>query len=596
MERRTRTGFLVAVLVLMFLAGNRFGVLYGIAEGGIIEKAGYALSREYLTLSLEDNVAYTSWETALYGAFLAVAVVAWYLYEITFRRNTREGEEQGSARWGGVDEGRRYSDRRSARGNIILSSRVRLALSNAVFGTNYKFHTNKNVLVVGGSGSGKSRFYVLPNLLQAHSCYILTDPKGTSMPVAAGYLQQEGYRIYSFNTIDLSRSMGFDPFHYVKTEQDVLRTADNIILNTKRPGMHSGEQFWEDGERMLYVAIMSMVVFYAEYEEERTFNMFLDLFAMLQVVEDRDEKTALDFLFEDLEEEHPGNFASMTYLNFKKAYPQTASGIIISACARLMPFYIPALRRLFEKDELDLDRIGFEKTAHFLVIDDTDSTFDFAIGLLYSTMLTILIRGADRSENQRLPVHTRIIMDEAANIARVRNIEKVTAQVRSRGISIDMLYQNAQQLKALYKEMASVIEGNFDTMLFLGSEEPEMGKIISEKIGDQTVAYQTSSMNRGRDASFSSTGHVSKRRLLAPEEVRRLPSDECIVFMKGLPPIRDRKYAPERHPAYRMTGEHDRGNLFSLPLKADEPEAVPVLEGCREEGNTLYMEFSFEAG
>lgn len=504
------------------------------------------------------------------------------------------GEEHGSARWGNPTEAHPFESKKEY-GNIPLSKNVGLDLSNE--GKDYDYHTNKNVLVLGGSG--KTRFFVKPSILQKHSCYIVTDPKGTCLAEVGNTLKDD-YDIKYFNTVDLTRSMHYNPLEYAQTEQDILKLVDALILNTTSPDSRSGEQFWQDAEKLLYTAVIAYIMFDADDDFPKNFNTFLELFGRVRVDESHpDDTTVLDDLFQDLAQEHlsRGNvipFSARCYEGFKKAPTETAGGVIISACARLMPFYIADLRNLFACDEMELDNIGFKKTAHFLMVDDTDTTFDFMVGLLYSQMLTRMIRNADKNDG-KLKIHTRLIMDEAANIAQIRNLEKVTGQIRSREISACLIYQNPEQLKAMYKEKAAVITGNFDTTLFLGSEEASVAKLISEKIGDATVNYTTKSETRGRNGTFTESESITKRRLLTPEEVRKLSADECIVFIKGLPPIKDKKYMLEKHPRFKETADYNRALLYKLPVNEQEQVETPgSLQLPYEERTPEYTVTNFE--
>lgn len=557
MKKRALAIVLLVLAVAVFLLGNRAAVMWQSQDGVFYERLTSIFSSEFFaSFSLTFNT-----QSVLFGLLCIFFLFAFWFYNFGNRQNTRAGKEHGSAKWAGPEDAKPFQASDND-GNIILSKSVGLALSNE--GKDYLYHTNKNILVLGGSGSGKTRFFVKPNLLQRHSCYIVTDPKGTCLAEVGNTLKE--YDIRYFNTVDLKKSMKYNPLAYAHTEQDILKLVDALMLNTSSPDKRSGDQFWQDAEKLLYTAIIAFILFdYDNPANKKNFNTFLDLFGLVEVSEDRpDDENVLDELFANLEsEKEDPPFSLRCYRGFRKAHPKTAAGIIISACARLMPFYISDLRNLFDTDEMELDRIGTEWTAHFLIVDDTDSTFDFIVGLLYSQMLTRMIRNAD-ANGGKLPIHTRLIMDEAANIAQIRNLEKVTGQIRSREISACLIYQNPEQLKALYKEKAAVISGNFDTTLFLGSDESSVAKLVSEKIGDETVNYTTKSETRGRNGTFTQSEGITKRRLLTPEEVRALPADECIVFIKGLPPIRDKKYVLEKHPRFKDTADFDSEKRYKL--------------------------------
>lgn len=594
MKKKASIILWLILLLAAFLFGNRVSIMWQSQETIFYERFQYIFSPAFL-----ESFSFTfNKYSVLTGFFAMFFVFAVWHYFFGSQGNTRAGEEHGSAKWGKPSKAKPYQADKEDH-NILLSKNVGLALSNE--GKDYSYHTNKNILVLGGSGSGKTRFFVKPNVLQMHSCYVVTDPKGTCLADIGNALT--GYDIKYFNTVDLKKSMKYNPLAYAQTEQDILKLVDALILNTTSPDSRSGEQFWQDAEKLLYTAIIAFIIFdYDNPNTKKNFNTFLDLFGSVDVSEDApSDENILDDMFAAVEKVNGMTFAVRSYKGFKKAHPKTAAGIIISACARLMPFYISNLRNLFDEDEMDLDSIGFKETAHFLIVDDTDSTFDFMVGLLYSQMLTRMIRNAD-ANGGKLKIHTRMIMDEAANIAQIRNIEKVTAQIRSRSISIDMLYQNPAQLKSMYKDKAAVIKGNFDTTLFLGSEEEEVGELISKKIGDETVNYSTKSETRGRNGTFTQNESITKRRLLAPEEVRSLPADECIVFIKGLPPIRDKKYMLEKHPRFKHTADYDINLLYQLKeTSAAPPRSGPKPQEERPEytardarvySDGLYLEIS----
>lgn len=573
---------LVILSAAVFLLGNRAAILWQESAGNFLEKLQHIFSGAFFSpFSLTFNRG-----SVLFGILCLFFLFAFWFFNFGMRKNTRPGEEHGSAKWGTPADAKPFmTEKKNEDGNVILSRHVGLSLSNE--GKDYLYHTNKNVLVIGGSGAGKTRFYVKPSILQCHSCYFITDPKGTCLSEVGNALEKEGYEIKCFNTVNLKKSMKYNPLAYAETESDILKLVDALILNTNSPDSRSSEQFWQDAEKLLYTAIVAYIIFDAPDKYPKNFNSFLDLFSTVEVSEEHpDAKNELDEIFGKLEDDKGETFSSQCFKGFRKAHPKTAAGIIISACARLMPFYISDLRALFDYDEMELDKIGTKDTAHFLIVDDTDVTFNFMVGLLYSQMLTRTIRNAD-ANGGKLPIHTRLIMDEAANIAQIRNLEKVTGQIRSREISVSLIYQNPQQMEAMYKDYAKVIAGNFDNMLFLGSEEPEVGKLISDKIGDETVSYTTTSETRGLNGSSTQSKALTGRRLLTPDEVRKMPADECIVFIKGLPPIRDKKFVLERHPRFRHTGDADKWQLYYPPW------VQPTVTERYMDGNALCVKLQF---
>lgn len=549
--------------ILLIIVGNQLAITYNTTSGDIFTRLLETLSPALFQFSLKEIVARTNMYSLLVGIGLAAAMWLYVAYQATNKKNFMHGIEHGSARWGDLSEAKEFM-KKNMNENIILSKHVGLALYNQ--GLPPESHTNKNVMIIGGSGAGKTRFFVKPNILQCNSCYIVTDPKGTCMPEVANALKENGYKIKYVYTIAefLGQSMHYNPFHYVKTEAQILQFIEALISNTKGEG-RGGDDFWEKSERLLYAALIGYVI-YEGAEHEKNFDTFLTLFDGLDVREDDESYVSpIDILFEELGQTKPNHFAVRQYRKFKMAAGKTAKSILISCAARLSPFDIQELRELLTYDELELDKIGFEKTAFFIILDDTDPTFNFLIGILYTQMLNILIRNADRN-NGSLPIHTRFILDEFANTGQIPHFETVTGQIRSREISVNIILQNKEQLKALYKEKANVIMGNCDSTLFLGSDELETGKYISEKADKTTIDNRSYSTQLGEKGSTTKSEQNLGRSLITPGEVRSMPVRECIVFTKGKPPFKDLKYPLESHPNYKLTGDYDK-NLIYHPIE-----------------------------
>lgn len=563
MKKKTLIPFIVMAFFL-FYVGSAISIAYQKINGNFLEKTVSALSVDSLKVSPFIILQNSNSKSVLFALGVSLLPVLYYFYYYAFAKNYRHGEEHGSARWGDYKEVEPFA-RKNNNENIILSKNIGIALYNK--GMPPENQCNKNVLLVGGSGSGKTRFYVKPNLLQSHNCcYVVTDPKGTCMEETGNALVAAGYEIKYLNTIFFDKSMHYNPFHYIKSEKDILNLIDALISNTKGDGK-GGDDFWEKAERLLFTALIGYVIYEAE-ENERNFDTFLTLFDGLEVREDDENYVSpIDILFEDLENEKPTHFAVRQYKKFKMAAGKTAKSILISCAARLSPFDIEEVREMLRYDELELDKIGFEKTALFIIQDDTVKTFNFLVGIFYSQFINLLIRNADANKG-RLPIHTRFLFDEFANIF-VPDIDRISGQIRSREISMTIILQNPEQLKAIYKEKAKVIMGNCDTLLFLGSDELEAGKLISEKAGKETVTHNSSSESKGKSGSWSESEQILGRDLIAAAEVRKLPVKECIVFVKGLPPFKDEKYPLEEHPNYKLTGDYDDKLLF-YPYKKDK--------------------------
>ena len=472
----------------------------------------------------------------------------------------RHGMEYGSARWGTAKDIEPFMAPKFA-DNIILTKTERLMMSNRP--ADPKNARNKNVLVVGGSGSGKTRFWLKPNLLQCHSSYVVTDPKGSIVVECGNALLKNGYKLKILNTINFKKSMHYNPFAYVHSEKDILKLVTTLMTNTKGEGS-GGDPFWEKSERLLLTALIA----YLHYEapaEEQNFATLLEMLNTMQVLEDDEEyQNPVDLLFEELAKKKPNSFAGRQYKLYKLAAGKTAKSILISCGARLAPFDIQELRDLTMYDELELDKLGDRKTALFLIMSDTDSTFNFLISMVYTQLFNLLCDKADDVYGGKLPIHVRCLIDECANIGQIPNLEKLVATIRSREISACLVLQTKSQLKAIYKDNADTIIGNMDSQIFLGGSEPGTLKDLSEMLGKETIDSFNTSDTRGNSPSYGTTFQKMGHELLSRDELAVLDGGKCILQLRGVRPFLSDKYDLTQHPNYKLTSDCDPKNTFDI--------------------------------
>ena len=482
----------------------------------------------------------------------------------------RHGMEYGSARWGTAKDiepfmAPKFSD------NIILTKTERLMMSNRP--PDPKNARNKNVLVVGGSGSGKTRFWLKPNLLQCHSSYVVTDPKGTIVLECGNAMLKNGYKVRILNTINFKKSMHYNPFAYVHSEKDILKLVTTLMTNTKGEGS-GGDPFWEKSERLLLTALIA----YLHYEapaEEQNFATLLEMLNTMQVLEDDEEyQNPVDLLFEELAKKKPNSFAGRQYKLYKLAAGKTAKSILISCGARLAPFDIQELRDLTMYDELELDKLGDRKTALFLIMSDTDSTFNFLISMVYTQLFNLLCDKADDVYGGKLPIHVRCLIDECANIGQIPNLEKLVATIRSREISACLVLQARSQLKAIYKDNADTIVGNMDSQIFLGGSEPTTLKDLSEMLGKETIDAFNTSDTRGNSPSYGTTFQKMGHELLSRDELAVLDGGKCILQLRGVRPFLSDKYDLTQHPNYKLTSDYDPKNTFDIEKYLNRKEKI----------------------
>ena len=529
-----------------------------------------------MVLFMNFGLAYKSYLPSFHpfdlmvGLIGAAALKAVIYFKGKNAKKYRQGEEYGSARWGNAKDiepfmAPKFSD------NIILTKTERLMMSNRP--PDPKNARNKNVLVVGGSGSGKTRFWLKPNLLQCHSSYVVTDPKGTIVLECGQAMLKNGYKVKVLNTINFKKSMHYNPFSYVHSEKDILKLVTTLMTNTKGEGS-GGDPFWEKSERLLLTALIA----YLHYEapvEEQNFATLLEMLNTMQVLEDDEEyQNPVDLLFEDLAKTKPNSFAGRQYKLYKLAAGKTAKSILISCGARLAPFDIQELRDLTMYDELQLDTLGDKKTALFLIMSDTDSTFNFLISMVYTQLFNLLCDKADDVYGGKLPIHVRCLIDECANIGQIPNLEKLVATIRSREISACLVLQAKSQLKAIYKDNADTIIGNMDSQIFLGGSEPGTLKDLSEMLGKETIDSFNTSDTRGNSPSYGTSFQKLGHELLSRDEIAVLDGGKCILQLRGVRPFLSDKYDLTKHPNYKLTSDYDPKNTFDIEKYLNRKEKI----------------------
>ncbi len=563
MKKGSLKKYLLPNMPYLFMAWGclKLGTAYRLA-------AGANIGQKLVGMMGTINTAFASpapgldpvdWLVGIAGA----AAIRLFVYvKAKNAKKYRRDEEYGSARWGTEKDIAPFVDPKFEK-NIILSGTEFLTTNTRP--KNPANARNLNACVIGSSGSGKTRFWLTPQLLQAHSSYVVVDPKGGVLSQVGYFLQKKkGYKIKVFNSIDFSRSMHYNPLAYIKNEADILKFVNTLIANTKGEGKE-GDPFWTKSETLLYCALIAYIIFEGP-EEDRNMNTLVDMISGMEVKEDDpDFMNAIDYMFKGLEKRKPDCFAVKQYKKYKLASGKTARSILISCGARLAPFDIPQLREIMSYDEMELDRLGDKRTAAFFIISDTDTTYNFIVALAFSQMFNLLCERADNVHGGRLPHHVRVLWDEAANTGQVPNLEKLVAVIRSREVSLTLFYQAQSQCKAIYKDNAETIMGNMDSVVFLGGREHSTVKEISEAwLGKQTISMQTDSRSRGQSESYSQNTQRLGRELMTMDELTTMPGDKCILQLRGLRPFFSPKYDLKQHPNYRYTAEADKKNAFDL--------------------------------
>lgn len=569
--------------ILLGLAATNFGEAWRLAEGKELGDRIMSMMRTF-PLAFANPLPSLHPLDLLVGLCCGAGLrLAVYLKSKNAKKY-RHGREYGSARWGSAKDiepfqAPKFED------NILLTKTERLMMNSRP--ADPKNARNKNVLIVGGSGSGKTRFWIKPNLLQMHSSYVLTDPKGTTILEVGNAFVQKGYRIKVFNTINFKKSMHYNPLAYVHSEKDILKLVTALMTNTKGEGQ-GGDPFWDKAERLLLVALIAYLHEEAPAEEQN-FATLLEMLNTMQVSEeDESYQNPVDLLFEQLEKRKPNSFAGRQYRLYKLAAGKTAKSILISCGARLAPFDIQELREITAYDELELDTLGDRKTALFLIMSDTDSTFNFLISMVYTQLFNLLCDKADDVYGGRLPIHVRCLIDECANIGQIPNLEKLVATIRSREISACLVLQARSQLKALYKDNADTIIGNMDSQIFLGGSEPSTLKELSEMLGKETIDQYNTSDTRGNSPSYGTTYQKLGHELMSRDELAVLDGGKCILQLRGVRPFLSDKYDLTQHPNYKLTGDYDKKNTFNIEkflnhrLKLKSSDIYDVVEAAEE--------------
>lgn len=551
----------IPYLIIFYLADKSFWLYRHCIGDSMIEKIGVML--------MNFQLAFTNWlpsfhmQDLLGGLVTALIFRLILYYKAKNAKKFRHGEEYGSARWGNRKDIEPFEDP-VFENNIILTETERLTMNSRPKAPQYA--RNKNVIVIGGSGSGKTRFYVKPNLMQMtdHVSYVVTDPKGTIIVECGKMLVNGGYRIKVLNTINFKKSMHYNPFHYIRSEKDILKLVNTIIANTKGEGEKSTEDFWIKAERLLYSALIGYI-WYEAPEEEQNFSTLLEFINASETREDDEEfKNAVDELFEELEAENPEHFAVRQYRKYKLAAGKTAKSILISCGARLAPFDIQELREIMSYDEMELDMIGDQKTAMFVIISDTDDTFNFVVAIMYTQLFNLLCDKADDEHGGRLPYHVRLLLDEFSNIGQIPKFDKLIATIRSREISASIILQSQSQLKTIYKDAAETITGNCDTVLFLGGKESSTLKEISETLGKETIDLYNTSDTRGTSQSYGLNYQKTGKELMSRDELAVMDGNKCILQLRGVRPFLSNKYDITKHKRYKELSDADKRNAFDV--------------------------------
>ena len=551
----------IPYLIIFYLADKCFWLYRHCIGDSMIEKIGVML--------MNFQLAFTNWlpsfhmQDLLGGLVTALIFRLILYYKAKNAKKFRHGEEYGSARWGNRKDIEPFVDP-IFENNIILTETERLTMNSRPKAPQYA--RNKNVIVIGGSGSGKTRFYVKPNLMQMtdHVSYVVTDPKGTIIVECGKMLVNGGYRIKVLNTINFKKSMHYNPFHYIRSEKDILKLVNTIIANTKGEGEKSTEDFWIKAERLLYSALIGYI-WYEAPEEEQNFSTLLEFINASETREDDEEfKNAVDELFEELEAENPEHFAVRQYRKYKLAAGKTAKSILISCGARLAPFDIQELREIMSYDEMELDMIGDQKTAMFVIISDTDDTFNFVVAIMYTQLFNLLCDKADDEHGGRLPYHVRLLLDEFSNIGQIPKFDKLIATIRSREISASIILQSQSQLKTIYKDAAETITGNCDTVLFLGGKESSTLKEISETLGKETIDLYNTSDTRGTSQSYGLNYQKTGKELMSRDELAVMDGNKCILQLRGVRPFFSNKYDITKHKRYKELADADKRNAFDV--------------------------------
>ena len=573
---KTMLALTLVLSIIVFYIANRFCNIISVTDGSIVLKFNIAYSELFNTIKQRPFFISLDKTDLLISFGGAIIPIMFCLYNVTGRTNFMVGIEHGSAKWGNHKTIKPFVDK-NPENNMLFTNTEGMSIN-----TRQTFRNN-NVVIIGGSGSGKTRFYVKPNLMQCHSSYIITDPKGSLVNETASMLEKNGYKIKIFNLIDFTKSDGYNFFEYVHDEKDILKLITNLITNTNGDKKGGGaDPFWEKAETALLEALFAFILFEAPKNEQNIATV-MELLRLAEVKEENENyKSPLDILFEDLKAEKPDHFASKQYDLFKLAAGKTAKSILVSVGVRLSTFNIKVVSDMLSEDTMELDKVGDTKTALFIIISDSDRTFNFLAAMMYQQLFDSLFLRAEEKYGGRLPVHVRFLLDEFANIGLIPNFEIYIATMRSREMSVNVILQNVAQLKGLYKDTWETITGNCDTLLFLGGKEQSTCEYISKMIGKTTVDLRTTSESKGQSGSYSNSGQVVGRELITPDEVGLLEGTECILSIRGVRPFRSRKFIIEKHKRYKMLSDYDKKNTYVVE-DSETRKMNSFFEGIKDE-------------
>jgi Type IV secretory pathway, VirD4 components len=556
--------FLSCLSFILFYAGNRITGLYLTLEGEFVNKILNSTDLIFSEVKKKPFYLYFDKYSLLVGFILVASLWLMYLYNSFGRDNFLIGKEHGSAEWGISSDIRNYIDKKYDQ-NVLLTETERLSMSNRMLRTKTEdYNRNKNVLVIGGSGSGKTRFYIKPNIMQMHSSFVITDPKGSLIHECGKLLEQNGYKIKVFDLINREKSDKYNPFRYLRSEDDILKLINNLITNTNSPHSKSGGDFWEKSEIALLEAVFGYI-FYEAPTEEQTIATALDMIRLAEVKEDNDDfQSPLDIMFEELKNENPDHFAVRQYDIFKLGAGKTAKSILISVGVRLAPFNIQSLRNIVMSDTLELEEIGSEKTALFVLLPDTDKSFNFLAAMMYQQLFDVLVHRADNEYKGRLPYHVRFLLDEFANIGQIPDFHILISTLRSREISVNIVLQNLAQIKSLYEKTWEIITGNCDSLLFLGGMEQSTLEYISKMCGKTTIDNRSFNESKGQSGSVSINNQILGRDLIMPDEVGNISGKQCILKIRQCNPFKSNKFDIEKHARYKYLSDSNKNNWYDI--------------------------------
>lgn len=581
---KAKKGFWIACCIFTFLAfylGARLTLIYRALPNQALENTVQNILDTFdnfvPTIQQQPLLFSFPKEALIGGGAFALIVLLIFLYQLSNQKNYRQGEEYGSASWGEATDIQPFIDKKDDYNNILLTNSEKLTMENRLPKGQEKYERNKNVLIIGGAGSGKTRFYATPNLLQMHSSYVVTDSKGDLLRDTGQLFKDEGYKIKVFDLVTRKHTDGYNPFHYIKDEDDIIKIVDNLMKNTSDPNKKGGDDFWQKAETAFLQAMFHFLMLEAE-PEERTISKIADLVRSNKVKEDNEDYlTPLDVMFQELAEKKPNCFAVKQYETFKLSAGKTAKSILISLGVRLAPFDIPSIQKITSKDTLELDKIGDEKTIFYLVLPDSNTTFNFLVSMVYQQMFDLLIFKADNEYGGQLPIPVRCILDEFANIGQIPKFDNVVATIRSRLISVNIMIQNVTQIsKKLYKDTWESIVGNCDSLLYLGGNEENSHQYISKALGKQTIDIRKTGETKGSTGSWNVNHDKMARELMTPDEIRRMSGDKCIYLLRGVKPFLSSKYDVTKHKRYKAM-EANATFIYDSPLDIFE-EIEPTQE------------------